>query len=41
VAALFETLSEPLIDTRLEPDLPGLLWSLTDLFHRKAARVQR
>src|SRR5262245_26083015 len=41
VAALFETLAEPLIDTRLEPDLPDLLWSLTDLFHRKAARVQR
>jgi hypothetical protein len=41
VAALFETLSEPLIDTRLEPDVPDLLWSLTDLFHRKAARVQR
>jgi hypothetical protein len=40
-AALFETLAEPLIDTRLEPDLPDLLWSLTDLFHRKAARVQR
>ena len=38
---LFETLAEPLIDTRLEPDLPDLLWSLTDLFHRKAARVQR
>ena len=33
--------AEPLIDTRLEPDLPDLLWSLTDLFHRKAARVQR
>jgi hypothetical protein len=41
VAALFETLAEPLIDTRLEPDVPDLLWSLTDLFHRKAARVQR
>lgn len=41
VAALFETLAEPLIDTRLEPDVPDLLWSLTDLFHRKCARVQR
>jgi hypothetical protein len=41
IAGLFETLAEPLIDTRLEPDVPDLLWSLTDLFHRKAARVQR
>jgi hypothetical protein len=41
VAGLFETLAEPLIDTRLEPDVPDLLWSLTDLFHRKSARVQR
>ena len=41
IAALFETLAEPLMDTRLEPDVPDLLWSLTDLFHRKSARVQR
>jgi hypothetical protein len=41
VAGLFETLAEPLIDTRLEPDVLDLLWSLTDLFHRKSARVQR
>jgi len=41
VAALFDALIDPLHDTRLEPDLPDLLWSLTDLFHRKSARVQR
>jgi hypothetical protein len=41
VAALFDTLADPLIDTRLEPDVPDLLWSLTDLFHHKAARMQR
>ena len=41
IAALFDMLAEPLIDTRLEPDVPDLLWSLTDLFHRKAGRVQR
>ncbi|MFA5957755.1 DUF2493 domain-containing protein [Hyphomicrobium sp.] len=41
IAGLFDSLAEPLSDTRLEPDLPDLLWSLTDLFHRKAARVQR
>ena len=28
-------------DTRLEPDLDDLLWRLTDLFHKKAAHVQR
>ena len=38
---MFETLAGPLMDTRLEPDVADLLWSLTDLFHRKAARVQR
>lgn len=41
IANLFETLTEPLADTALEPDLQDLLWSLTDLFHRKAGRVQR
>jgi hypothetical protein len=41
ITCLFETLSEPLIETRLEPDIDDLLWSLTDLFHRKAGRVQR
>ena len=28
-------------DTSLEPDLDELFWHLTDLFHKKAARVQR
>lgn len=28
-------------DTTLEPDLDDLLWCLTDLFHKKCARVQR
>ena len=32
---------DPLIDTALEPDLADVLWSLTDLFHRKSGRVQR
>jgi hypothetical protein len=41
VGAMFETLAEPLMDTRLEPDVDDLLWSLTDVFHRKAKRVQR
>ena len=29
------------IDTRLEADLPDLLWSFVNLFHRKAERVGR
>lgn len=41
VAALFEIFDGMLGDTRLEPDLPDLLWNLADLFHRKAARVER
>lgn len=41
ITGLFQTLSETLSDTRLEPDLPDLLWHLTDIFHRKADRVQR
>ena len=40
IEALFETLAETLQDTRLEPDLSDLLWSLTNVFHRKAERVQ-
>jgi hypothetical protein len=28
-------------DSRLEPDLDDLFWCLTDLFHKRAARVQR
>ena len=30
-----------LLDTRLEADLPGLLWSFVNLFHRKAERINR
>jgi SLOG family YspA-like protein len=41
ISGLFDTLVDPLRDTRLEPDIDDLLWSLTDLFHRKAGRVQR
>ena len=29
------------LDTRLEADLPDLLWSFVNLFHRKAERVGR
>jgi len=41
LAALFDAAIEPMLDTHLEAELPDLLWSLTDLFHRKAQRVQR
>lgn len=41
VVGLFAALSEPLTDTRMERDLTDLMWSLTDVFHRKVSRVQR
>ena len=40
VSDLFDILSGLLRDTKLEADLEDLLWGLTDLFHKKAARVQ-
>ena len=41
ISDLFDILTGALRDTALEPDLDELLWHLTDLFHKKAARVQR
>jgi hypothetical protein len=41
ITALFDNLGDALHDTRLEPDLDDLLWHLTELFHKKAARIQR
>ena len=41
IADIFDALAATLEDTRLEPDLEDLLWSLTNLFHRTAARVDR
>jgi hypothetical protein len=41
ISSLFEILGDALHDTRLEPHLDDLLWHLTDLFHKKAARIQR
>ena len=38
---IFDVLAATLEDTRLEPDLEDLLWSMTNLFHRTAARVDR
>ena len=41
VADIFDALIATLGDTRLEPDLEGLLWSTVNLFHRALERVQR
>jgi hypothetical protein len=41
IAGLFQMISETFSDTRLEPDLPDILWHITDVFHRKSDRVQR
>src|SRR6266481_3317169 len=38
VADIFDALIATLRDTRLEPDLEGLLWSAVNLFHRAAKR---
>jgi hypothetical protein len=41
ISDIFDILAGMFQDTRLEPDLDDLLWCLTDLFHKKSARVQR
>src|SRR6202030_207268 len=41
VADIFDALIATLGDTRLEPDLPDLLWSAVNLFHRATDRVER
>jgi hypothetical protein len=41
LAGLFDAFAGALADTRLEPDLTDLLWSLVHVFHAKAGRVQR
>ncbi|MER9333934.1 DUF2493 domain-containing protein [Mesorhizobium sp. M0293] len=41
VADIFDALIGTLADTRLEPDLDDLLWSVTNVFHRAAQRVER
>ena len=38
---MFDALVATLTDTRLEPDLPDLLWSLVNLFHRRIDRIER
>jgi hypothetical protein len=41
IGDLFDLIAGAMQDTRLEADLDDLLWHLTDLFHKKAARIQR
>jgi hypothetical protein len=41
LADIFDALVSSLGDTRLEPDLEGLLWSQVNLFHRAAERIER
>ena len=39
LADIFDALVATLSDTRLEPDLPDLLWSVVNLFHRRIERM--
>ncbi|MEZ5819107.1 MAG: hypothetical protein R3D44_18715, partial [Hyphomicrobiaceae bacterium] len=41
VADIFDALVATLSDTRLEPDLPDLLWSTVNLFRRATDRIVR
>lgn len=41
LTTIFDALFEMLGDTRLEPDLEDLLWSVPNLFHRAGERIQR
>ncbi len=41
INGIFDVLTAALSDTRLDTDSGDLLWHLTDLFHKKIARVQR
>jgi hypothetical protein len=41
LADVFDALVATLSDTRLEPDLEGLLWSIVNVFHRRIDRIER
>ncbi|MET3579935.1 hypothetical protein ABID19_002966 [Mesorhizobium robiniae] len=41
VADIFDALLANLADTRLEPDLDDLLWSIANVFHRAVMRIER
>src|SRR5262245_8362355 len=41
LADMFDAMVATLSDTRLEPDLHALLWSLVNVFHRRIDRIER
>jgi len=41
IADIFDALISTFADTRLEPDLHDLLWSIVNLFHRATDRIER
>jgi hypothetical protein len=41
VADIFDALAATLGETRLQPDLDGLLWGVVNLFHSGAGRIER
>lgn len=41
IADIFDALIATMLDTRLEPDLEDLCWSVTNVFHRAGGRIQR
>jgi hypothetical protein len=41
VAEIFDALISTMADTRLEPDLDELLWSVANVFHRAVLRIER
>jgi hypothetical protein len=41
LTGIFDAFADIFADTRLEPDLSDLLWSLVNLFHRKIDRIER
>jgi YspA, cpYpsA-related SLOG family len=41
LADVFDALVATLSDTRLEPDLPTLLWSIVNVFHRRIDWIER
>ena len=40
-ADIFDALAGCLVDTRIEPDLEGLLWGVVNLFHGAGTRIER
>tara|TARA_R100000365_G_C2746186_1_gene75361 strand:+ start:1479 stop:2462 length:984 start_codon:yes stop_codon:yes gene_type:complete len=41
ITEIFDVLAGTLAETRLEPDLDELLWSMVNLFHRSVLRIER